>query len=364
MEWVPLKKCLSLLRTRGRVLWQEDTGRLYLNWTCSQVEVNFRGTCLVACLRAESGLSGQADGPLGEHRVLWPWAAVLEEDREDFSRRFQVDDKSPAMLLWFGPKPETRRLRLVKLTENQRTALALEGFWMEGELLPPEPSPARGRIEFVGDSITCGYGNEGMGREKGYYSAEENGWLTYGALTARALGLEASMISISGICLAPRQGKPERYSMRDIYSYTDRVQEDNQGRPSLTPWDFKAAPLDYLVMNLGANDAMGVANAPDPEAERECFERDYEEFLYRLRELNGPRPWVVCALGPIGFELLPGIERAVRRYQNQSGDGRISLLRLPGIEPTDPVGPWGHPHWVTHQKMALALEEHLRRLPR
>ncbi len=364
MEWVPLRDCLPLLRTRGRVLWQEDAGRLYLNWTCCQVEMRFRGSCLVACLRAESGLSGQPDGPLGEHRVLWPWAAVLEGEDQEFSRRFQVDDKSRSMLLYFSPRPETRRLRLVKLTENMRTALALEGFWMEGELLPPEPEAPRGRIEFVGDSITCGYGNEGLGRPQGYYPAEENGWLTYGALAARSMGLEASMVSISGICLAQRKGKPERYAMRELYPYTDRVEEDNQGRAPLTRWDFEAHPLDYLVMNLGANDAMGVDNAPDPEAERQAFEGDYENFLARLRQLNGPRPWIVCALGPIGFGLLPEIQKAVERYKAASGDGRVSLLRLPGIERLDPVGPWGHPHWVTHQKMARALEEYLQGLPR
>src|SRR5512133_596625 len=58
-----------------------------------------------------------------------------------------------------------------------------------GSLLPTSPPNTR-RIELVGDSISCGYGNEGTTPDCKFSPHTENHYLSYGAILARTFGAE------------------------------------------------------------------------------------------------------------------------------------------------------------------------------
>jgi hypothetical protein len=55
----------------------------------------------------------------------------------------------------------THALQLVKRTEASYGIATFHGFVLDAgaALLPPSPAPSR-RMEFVGDSLACGYGDE------------------------------------------------------------------------------------------------------------------------------------------------------------------------------------------------------------
>ena len=67
-----------------------------------------------------------------------------------------------------------------------------------GQLGAPPAAPDR-RIEIYGDSISAGYGMDGKGPNCPYTPDTENHYLTYGALTARALSAELHTVAWSGI---------------------------------------------------------------------------------------------------------------------------------------------------------------------
>lgn len=349
------------LLLHGRCFQDTREDILYFNWSCSTLEFNFRGTHLNVSLRADCGyeLEGMPGDLNAPKRATWPWLAVFLDDMDEPIRKFQISSPNETWLLYQSAEPETHRIRLVKLTENNKTFLGVTGFTAEGEFLPAQRRAA-GHLEIVGDSITCGYGNLVKDPARHFYSADEDGWQSYGAMAARALGLDWSCVSVSGITAVKHSGWQISYAMEELYAYTDRIGQERLG---LEPekWDFAAHHNDYVVVNLGTNDCFGILFSPD-EGELARFPEAYLAFLREIRRLNGPETHIICALGSMNYYLYHDIAQTVERYLAESGDTRVHLLRFHPMHPLDGVGADGHPSLDTHVKMAGELTELLRTL--
>lgn len=349
------------LVTYGRTFHEPREDILFFNWSCSTVEFVFHGTHLNVSLRAGcgyecEGLPTDRDAP---KRPTWPWAAVFLDDMETPIRKFEISSPDETWLLYQSLRPETHRIRLTKLTENSKTFLGITAFTAEGEFLLAERRQAP-RMEIVGDSITCGYGNLVKDANRHFFSQDEDGWQAYGALAARELGFEWSCVSISGITAVRHPGWPGEFAMQELYAYTDRV---FQTRLGMEPerWDFAAHPNEYVVVNLGTNDCFGILFS-ETAGELERFSDAYRNFLQEIRAANGPDTHIVCVLGTMNYYLYHDIARAVERYRQQTGDPRVHLLRLRPIHPFDGLGADGHPSLDTHKKMARELADFLKTL--
>ncbi len=231
---------------------------------------------------------------------------------------------------------------------------ALCGISAQGQFLKPVLS-ARKRIEFIGDSITCGFGNETKDRNRAFFSDEENGWLSHAAIAARRLGMDWSQVSISGICLTPWEALPLPYAMNELYEYTDRVLEDRLEKQEYQRWDFEKHRTDYVVVNLGTNDTTAIMAQRDYEAAEDQFHQAYLSFLQTLRALHGPDATIICALGSMDYYLYHRLTKIVEEYKKSLCDEKVICFRYPRISVFDPLGACGHPHTVTHEKMADAL---------
>lgn len=354
------REAAPFLRCHGRT-WT-DGEALHCNWSASGFELLFEGSFLAAdfaaaCTLEKEGMPFDTDVPSHE---VWPWVGVFLDGQALPSRRFVCGRERSTEILFSSARPEKHRIRVVKLTENLKTFLALVSFAMEGALLP-QPAERRRSIELIGDSITCGFGNESRERDRFYFAEDENAWLSHGAIAARELGMDWSMLCISGITLGEREGFPLPYVTNALYTDADRPGQEHLGLP-VEPWDFAGHPTDYVVINLGTNDANAISLASDPEKMEADFERDYVSFLKLLRRCNGPETHLVCALGSMDYYLYDSIVRAVRDYQTETGDERVSLLKYMRISPADPLGACAHPNVVTQEKMAAALAKHIRAL--
>ena len=347
----------STLNTYGRTTMVDDV--LWFNWTASTVEFTFRGTNLSADFRAEYGeeVDGLPTDPNAPRRKTWPWVAVFIDDKPQPVRRFEVSSSEESWLLFSSVEFQTHRIRLTKLTENTKSFLGISFFSMEGEILPP-PRSFKKRVEIVGDSITCGYGNLSLEPSRPFYSDEEDGYFAYGPRAARMLDLEYSIISVSGITAVTHPGWPGMYSMEELYRYTDRVfHEKLKKAPTL--WDFKAIPNDCVVLNLGTNDNYAILFHGDP-AEEAAFGVNYIRFVKEVRLLNGPDTQIVCALGPMNYYLWDVIQDAVRVYQKVTSDRKIHTLKMKPMHPMDGIGASGHPSMATHIKMSHELSAKLQ----
>ncbi len=103
-------------------------------------------------------------------------------------------------------------------------------------------------IEFLGDSLTSGYGNMATNGVKNasnleYLSATN----AYPFLIANKLGLDYRIVSMSGIALGKREGYPTFEEFYNLESYNN---DTTKQYTSSNPQD-----VDIVVVNLGTNDA-------------------------------------------------------------------------------------------------------------
>lgn len=205
----------------------------------------------------------------------------------------------------------THTIALVKRTEAFFGTTQFLGFQVArgGRLLPAPPRPAR-RLEVIGDSISCGYGNEAKDQHERFTSATENGYLSYGAVAARAVGAEYVCVAWSGRTMWPKN------TMGAIYDLALPLDPGSR-------WDFARWTPDAVVINLSTNDFAG--GTPDKAG----WIGGYEAFLSRVRK-NYPHAAIYCTTSP----MMAGTPAAIAKSyltqivsdENAAGDKNVRLL--------------------------------------
>lgn len=127
-------------------------------------------------------------------------------------------------------------------------------FGATGQLMLPPEYTNKYRLEFVGDSITAGFGNFGV-MPCGFSTATESAYWSYAQQTAMQLGeAPATNISISGIGIYRNYGDAGRSasnpSMPFYYSRNLSGETTSAGSSSIAT----AMQPTVVVVNLGNND--------------------------------------------------------------------------------------------------------------
>lgn len=354
MKRYAVSEVKTFLNTYGRTFHSPEEDVLYFDWSASTVELTFRGTKLAVDLTADCAyeIEGMPMDPNAPRRPTWPVVAVFVDDSPHPLHTFEIGEEKETKVVWESENSETHKIRLTKLTENNKTFLGIQALRLDGEILPTERIK-RPRMEIVGDSITCGYGNLVTDPGRHFYSAEEDGWNAYGPTAARKLGMEFSCVCVSGITAVAHQGWMIGYPMNQLYAYTDRLMQEKLGMKAES-WDFKGNPNEYVVVNLGTNDCFGILFSQD-QSELSRFPEDYAQFILEIRRLNGPDTHIICALGNMNYYLYHEIAQVVEKLRQETGDNRLHLFRFKPIHPFDGLGADGHPSMATHRKMSEEL---------
>ena len=337
------------IRRLGRTLMRNGT--LWLGYSLTGAEFDFDGTSLSAELTTD----WVNDEAWKEN--FQPYMAVLVNGK--LSKRFAVSEGTAEYELYRSEKAEKVRIRLVKLSENAFSKVGVLSFSANGKLTATKPCSER-RIEFVGDSITCGFGIEGRSVCDNFKTSTENPLINYASLTANELGAEYQLTSWTAIGVYSNSVKDESvtepdnaWTMPVIYDYTDKAVDGMLGNEP-EKWDFSRFAPQFIVVNLGTNDKDFTRGIPERTA---AFENCYREFIAHIREKN-PQAHIICALGAMGRELLPQVENAVKVL----ADERITSLGFDVQREEDGIGSEWHPSAVTHRKMADKLIAEIKRL--
>ena len=357
------KDCLSRLRWSGRTLYDATHDALFFNWTCAGFTLRFFGSRITmdAVAFGES-YPGEADS--------LPCFALFLDGAKEPARIFTLSAGEQTITLFESETAAEHTLTFVKRSEGSKGRAGLRALNLEGELLPNATEAKRRKVEFVGDSITCGFGNE-MPPEATQFSAEqENGLLSYGAVASELLNAESRFICASGIplCWARDEAyrmmlpwapdfQPPMRTMEGYYEFADRFHEEREGRTEeFTPWDFSRFVPDAVVINLGTNDAFRIRVSGNDPAEDAHFLSRYVAFLERVRALNGEKAWLVCTLGSMDYYLYDTIEKAAAQYRAKTGDERVVCFKFGAIDPWgEGLGGLGHPNAKTQQRMGREL---------
>ncbi|MDD3625427.1 MAG: SGNH/GDSL hydrolase family protein [Proteiniphilum sp.] len=245
----------------------------------------------------------------------------------------------------------SHELLLTKRTEADMGMTRFRGFILEekGEILP-SPRPTGRRVEFIGNSITCGYGTEGNNRDERFRPDTENNYKSYAAILARAFSAEAHFIAHSG------KGAVRNYGDEKPVSDPEETMPGRYGRtldndPSL-PWDFCQWKADCVVINLGTND---FSTTPHPD--RDSFLKAYKELISTVRNTHGNVP-VFCVVGPmINEPCFSYIKDLTLYYRDQEKDEQLYFAGLPDnlLNQEDDLGSDWHPSYQGQLKIAAQL---------
>lgn len=336
------------VRVLGRTIMKD--GVRYLGYSCSAIEFQFVGR------KADAVLVTDSDSRPEEH---YAWLAVFINDETMPSKRFCLSRQEDSYVLYEGEEEALVTIRLVKYSESAFGMVGIKSIGVDGSN-PIRPTQSKNiKLEFIGDSITCGYGIEGKLGIDSFNTAQENPWKAYAARTARALDADYNLVSWSGIGIISAWTDQEEpitdWLMPELYAYTDKAMDIVLGNKVLAVWDNSHFIPDCIIMNIGTNDASYTRNMKDRVA---LFGNKYYAFLKQVRELN-PETKILCTLGVMGQELFGEIEYQISRLQSEGYEGLYSMVFELQNE-LDGIGCDWHPSSITHEKMAARLEDKLR----
>lgn len=304
-----------------------------------QINARFTGTSLRMMAKPKSG-----------------YFMVQIDGAEPFKVSFMGERDSVATLATALQRGE-HTVRMMYVIEGYELKPDFRGFVLDegASLLAPPALPER-TIEFIGNSITCGYGNESISRDDPFEYATENHYYTYGQMTARALNAMAYVVARSGIGVyrsfgGPKTGTPENV-MTTEYEYTNLYDRSER-------WDFSRYQPQVVCINLGTNDLS--TNNYDAK----LLKQGYVKFLKQVRSHN-PKAKIVFLCGSmLGGKELGIAQKAMNEVVEEAHkEGDTEVYRFDFTPHTGDLyyGADWHPSLWQHQKMAGELTAFLRTL--
>lgn len=328
----------------GRTAFDKDNN-LVLIGSASYAEFNFTGDSCTVYLK---NLAYPGD-----------YNYVAVELDNQYRGRLRVDGNTPQPYTIIATSVQANHvLRLFKATESHNGQVVLTGIATRG--LKPSDHPSRKKIEFIGNSITAGMGNDAKdipcGTGKWY--DQHNAYLAYGPRVARALNIDFLISAVSGIGIY-RNWNSDGPTMPQVYESayleTDSVQRYN----------FSQYTPDIVSICLGTNDF----SDGDGKTERLAF--DSSQYIRKYVDFIGViyKHYPSCQVALLTSPMLSGNKASMMLACLQSVKTKIKEIHpgKPAIEifqfqPMVPKGCGYHPDDADHEKLASELIPFLRRL--
>lgn len=297
--------------------------------------------------------------------------------------RMAVPKGKTEICVFRGMNPlERKRVRLYKevqpMQADKDSYLLLHEVRCDGELYSVEK---KHRIEFIGDSITSGEGLCGNETMQDWIPMVFTTQNHYVVRTAEKLDADFRVISQSGWGTYCSWDNVVKNNLPRYYEQICGVLEGEKNGElgAYEPHSFEDWEPEVIVVNLGCNDANAFENPawvdadtgiaykqkknPDGTYEEESiarFENAVYDFLKKLRR-NNPDSYILWAYGMIGNVMEPYILKALRKYQEESGDMRTDYQRLPDLQPGW-IGARQHPGVKSHEAASDVLLSRIKEL--
>lgn len=354
-ETVPSEKTFlptgEYVRAIGRTLEAKDT--LWLVHSGTGCEFSFTGTKATINVKPDSSFMNRNN----QARI----AIYVNGERvvDDM-----VDKMELAYTVFESETPAECTVTVVKLSESAYSTFGIASIDATclGSIRPTEQKEKR--IEFIGDSITCGYGVDDLDANHHFSTTTEDATKTYAYKTAEKLGADYSLVSFSGYgIISGYSGDGKKHADQLVPNYYDKM--GNTPGTYLgsfiaqeTTWEFTDRQPEVIVINLGTNDNSYVKNDP---AKKQEFTTSYAAFLKQVRAKN-PDAVIIATLGIMGADLYPCIEDAVKQYTAETGDVKVHTMKFDTQSAADGIAADWHPSEKTHEKAAEKLAAKIKEI--
>jgi lysophospholipase L1-like esterase len=342
------------------------------DWPGSYILARFQGTQVTVVLETLSG-------GLQAGTTTNPGAAGQPFDRKPVVFAAVIDNGDPVFFTVEPPRdgqPNTdwvvahdldpsvpHEIHVHRESEAVQGPVRFGGIKIGGGQLLPPVDRAR-RIEIIGDSITCGYGDRGgnatcpfdipdpaAGGQR--VPVSESNYLAYGSIAARKLDADVVTLCFSGKGVylnyteasatespvkgteldpkdpihldsrttitgaSPDDPNDPNFQVPDADHPAPRKgyyfrtlasgKQDDQHNPIVVEWDFKDPEPQVVVINIGTNDFARDNNqdsVPDGTINHGTFQTDYTNFVNEVRKRR-PNAHIILALPPMVTDKFP-----------------------------------------------------------
>lgn len=355
------------VKVTGRTIFRD--GIRYLGYTGTSISFRFSGKTAKAKLLSDASTHSKKD-------YAWVAVYVKEEKDGDVSygalcddkpyKRFCLDKDEAEYVLYDEAEEKTVTITLIKYSEAEYAACGIEWIETDSDSVLEPPLPKKLKIEMIGDSITCGYGNEGNVDEAEHDTSEENPMKAYSLLTATHLDADVNVVAWNGKGVITAYIGDDVPKVKDagwlvpmLYEYVDAgCERDYLHTPvnEWEKWDDSLFVPDLITVYLGTNDASYTDN---DNARNQEFIDGYVKFIDTIKSKNPDIP-ILCMLGTMDKRLCKSVADAVKIVNEKHSEQNVYYLDLPPQEDADGIGINWHPTEATHRKAASIVENRIK----
>ena len=335
-----------------------DNDKLYMNFSGSGVKLKVLTEKLVVKMFS----------PKYNDANSYPYISIIIDDsRYDYG----LFEENQEIKLTLSNIPHT--IEILKRTESSVSFAAITDIVADRFLEVEKEDKLK--IEFFGDSLTCGYGVLCNNPNLPFTTHTESFLDSYAYLTSKMLNADYSVISVSGFPIYKsrwNEGFPIE-SVADMSSISDYSED-------MTPltthkWDNSKFIPNIVVINLGTNDCSyfteGEAWVDELVKEKGSYEsvinesvfqkelfnlgQKVKEFLQQLFNLYGNNIKIVWALGMIG--LTDCVSNTIYNALAEFNNPNVFPLKFSSLLKSNDFGANWHPGAMMHHNAALELVE-------
>ncbi len=273
------------------------------------------------------------------------YQVILDQVKLD---KFQAKSGQNTYAIAAGLKDTIHEIELFRITEEQFGKTQFCGFVVDkGKSLVEISNKREHLIEFIGNSITCGYGNEGVNGAGSFSAVTENHYMTFAAITSRSLQARHLAVCKSGIGIYRNYDGPVTGNtdcMPNLYEHIYLY--------DATPLYQFAQKPDLICIDLGTNDFS------TGKGDSTLYVSRYLKFIDNLQVKNKNAD-ILCLLGPMmsGTDLI-----RIRKYlkvivdsANAKNTGKVYFFEMSAQTGSLGIGIDYHPNVAQHLKNAKEL---------
>lgn len=249
-------------------------------------------------------------------------------------------------------------LTIYKATEASNGGILFDGT--TASLSEIKHTPKK-KIEFIGNSITCGMGNDTkeITCGTGEWYDQHNAYWAYGPILSRTLNVDYLLSSVSGIGMY-RNWNDEHIDeaiMPDVY------EKLYLNKNNAKPYDFSFQP-DIVSICLGTNDLSdGDGIKPRLPFNEEKYVSNYINFIKTVYK-HSPNAQIVLLNSPMvsgerNETLVKCLNKVISAFETDKTHKKIVLFQY---KPMQPKGCGYHPDIEDHKIMAQQLESFFKNL--
>lgn len=298
-----------------------DDGILEFNWSASGFEMNFEAEIINVCF-----CQNHTDNDVCYMGVYLDGVRI---------QKFPVVTGTETLMIEDIPSGE-HHLKLVKLSEGNKI-IKIASVELIGDLPKVLKAPEYPcKFEFLGDSITCGFGDIAERGFGVFRTRDEDVTKTYAYLTAAHFNADIRIEAYSGQGIVRNCNGIVDYPIPHFFSHRLRKCDEVH--------DFESWIPNVLVINAGTNDNGG--KVTDEE-----FFIGAENFLTHVVKAY-PQTQVIWLYGMMGLKYEKVIDAVVKKMNNP----KIHFLPVAPISAEkDEVGAIGHPNEKGQKRAAESL---------